>query len=167
MQVPKRRSEQSIKRDTGPLYITPEGLERLERQLERVQADLPRLIKEVERTKEHGDFSENAAYQDAKANLRRAHGRVSSLEDRIKRAVLIERGPNTSGTIQIGSTVVVEMAGKKIILEILGSQETNPTKGRISDRSPLGQALLGHAAGDTVSLSLPNGTVTYRILEVR
>ena len=165
MQVPKRRSEQNVKRDSGPLMVTADGLARLKRTLDTVRAGLPAMIKEVERTKEHGDFSENAAYQDAKATLRRAHSRVASLEDRIKRSVIIEK--TDSDTVQLGSTVVVEAAGKKFTFEILGPHEANPAKGRISDQSPLGKALIGQKAGDTVDVVLAERAVTYRILEVR
>lgn len=166
MQVPRRRSEQSIKRDTGPFLVTREGLERLERTLERLQGHIPHMISEVEYTKSHGDFSENAAYQDAKATLRRTYNRIESIKDRIKRAEIIEKGPST-GKVQIGSTVVLELAGKKHTFEILGSHESNPAKGRISEKSPLGAALVGHEVGEEIVLNVKTGAVSYRILEIR
>ena len=125
------------------------------------------MIKEVERTKEHGDFSENAAYQDAKHTLRRTHGRMDSLKDRIKRAVIIEKGKNASGKVELGSTVVLEKDGKPFTFEILSHHEADPSHGRISDSSPLGQALLGHAVGDRVALQLKAGTIDYNIIEIR
>lgn len=167
MQVPKRRSEQSIKRESGPLMITAAGLARLKSQLTQLEGKIPAMIAEVEYTKSHGDFSENAAYQDAKHTLRRTYGRMDSIKDRIKRAVIIETGPNASGTVQIGSTVVLETGGKRVTFEILGYHEADPSHGRISDRSPLGQALLGHRAGDLITLELKDRTVDYRIVEVR
>lgn len=168
MQVPRRRSEQNVKRDTGPFLITVSGLEKLQRQLSDLQAQLPKLIAEVEYTKSHGDFSENAAYQDAKHTLRRTHSRIESLQDRIKRAVIIERGgSNIAGEVQIGSTVVVETAAKQYTFEILGSHEADPATGRISNKSPLGQLLLGRKAGDEVLLQLKNGPVRYKIISVQ
>lgn len=166
MQVPKRRSEQSIKRESGPFLITAEGLARLEKQLNRLEKELPAMIKEVEHTKSHGDFSENAAYQDAKATLRRTHGRIASLKDRIKRAEIIEKTSATD-SVQIGSTVIVETNGKRFTFEILGSHESNPSKGRISNQSPLGQLLLGHKVGEEVALQLKDTSVVYKILEIR
>lgn len=167
MQVPKRRSEQNIKRDSGPFLLTAQALARLKMQLADLEKQLPFLISEVERTKGFGDFSENAAYQDAKATLRRTHSRIESIKDRIKRAEIIEQGPNTSGKVQIGSTVVLETNGKRHTFEILGPHEANPSTGRISDRSPLGQALLNHAVGDEVVLELRAGSVRYKIIEIQ
>jgi len=166
MQVPRRRAEQSIKRDTGPYLVTAAGLERLHKQLARLHASLPEMISEVERTKGHGDFSENAAYQDAKATLRRTHSRVESVKDRIKRAVLIEKDPKQAGIVQVGSIVTLKTNGKQVKFEILGSHESNPSAGRISNTSPLGQALLGHKAGDSVGLDIKSGRVEYNIISV-
>lgn len=161
MQVPKRRSELNVKRDTGPLLITAEGLARLEKKVERLKSELPAMIKEVERTKEHGDFSENAAYQDAKATLRRTYNRIASTEDKIKRATVIEKAP--SGEVGLGSTVVLEMSGKRVTFEILGPHEANPSAGRISNQSPLGQALLGRKVGEKVSVR----SAEYTIVEIK
>jgi transcription elongation factor GreA len=167
MQVPRRRSEQFIKRDTGPFTVTAAGLQRLKDQLARLEKELPEMIAEVERTKGHGDFSENAAYQDAKHTMRRTHSRVASIKDRIKRAVIIEQGANDSGTVQLGSTVVLEAGGRQVTFEILGPHEADPSRGRISDQSPLGQALLNHVVGDQVTLTVQAGEVVYRILEIK
>lgn len=167
MQVPKRRSEQKIKREEGPFLVTKEGLQRLEQQLVKLEESVPHLIAEVEYTKSHGDFSENAAYQDAKHQLRRTYGRIESIKDRIKRAQVIERGASSDGRVQIGSTVVIELGGKQHRFEILGSHESDPGNGRISNRSPLGMALMGHSAGDTVQVQTNAGTVEYRVIEVQ
>ena len=167
MRVPKRKSEEKVKRENGPFLITAAGLDKLKHELVQAEKDLPEHIAEVERTKGFGDFSENAAYQDAKATMRRTHGRIARLQDRIKRAVIIEQRPNTSGKIEIGSTVVLQMAAKKFTFEILGFHEADPSTGRISDRSPLGRALLGHSAGETVTLEVKNGMVEYRIVKIR
>lgn len=167
MQTPKRRSEQSIVRESGPFMVTPAALARLKSTLERLQKEVPALIAEVEHTKGFGDFSENAAYQDAKAALRRTYGRIENIKDRLKRAVIIEVGANAAGTVQLGSTVVLEANGKKMTFEILGPHEADPARGRISDKSPLGQALLSHEAGDEIDLKIKDGSVKYRIIEVR
>ncbi len=167
MQVPKRRSEAAIKRESGPFLVTADGLQRLHKTLLRLQGELPEMISEVERTKAHGDFSENAAYQDAKHTLRRTYGRIDNIKDRIKRAEIIEQGPNTTGKVQIGSTVVLETSGKQVTFEILGHHEANPSSGRISDQSPLGQALLGRAVGESVEIPVKTGSVTYHIIEIR
>ncbi len=166
MQVPKRRSEQNVKRDSGPLLITSDGLGRLQRTLTRLERGISDMVKEVERTKEHGDFSENAAYQDAKATLRRTYSRIANIQDKIKRAQIITKGAQ-GGIIGLGSVVVLDAGGKRLTFEILGPHEADPSKGRISNQSPLGQALMERKAGDTVSVATKKGQTVYTIAEVR
>lgn len=166
MQVPQRKSEQFVKRDSGQVMITAAGLARLEQELKELEPQIPGMISEVERTKEFGDFSENAAYQDAKSGLRRAYGRIASLKDRIKRAVVIQNEPGLAGKVQIGSKVVLECKGKQVTYEILGAHEADPSHGRISDRSPLGQALVGKSVNEKVTIQTKNGSIEYKILEI-
>ncbi len=167
MQIPKRADEKLKVRDTSPVHLTREGLQRLKDRLARLKASIPELANEAKRTADYGDRSENAEYKDAKGKLRSAHRQILSIEDQIKRAVVIESGPDISGRVKIGSTVVLEAGTAQKIFQIVGPQETDPEKGRISDRSPLGAALLGHAAGDTVNVPTTGGFKPYRILEVR
>ncbi len=142
--------------------ISNEKLEQLKRQLSDLEKEeRPGAAEEVRRTGEMGDLSENAAYQYAKAHLRRVNGRILSLQDRIASAVLIET-PIDDGVVRIGSTVTVTTSDREMIFQILGSQETDPLKGRISYSSPLGAALIGHAVGEEV---VANKT-TFRILRV-
>ncbi|MBI4262498.1 GreA/GreB family elongation factor [Candidatus Uhrbacteria bacterium] len=165
MRVPTRRGELNNRRDDGPFLVTAEGLLRLEQTCARLERDVAPLAAEVARLKENGDLSENFEYQDAKHRLRQLHGRIMSMKDRIKRAEVITKPAGNS--VQLGSTVVVESGGKRITLEILGSHEADPAHGRISDRSPLGQVLLGHTLGDKVSMQTKNGTIEYRIIEIQ
>ena len=167
MQVPKRRSEESRRRESGAFFVTHEALERLQRLRVRLHGELPALIAEVERTKGFGDFSENAEYQDAKHTLRRRYGRLASIDDRLLRAEVIDHAGSPSGSIQLGSTVVLESGGKEQTYTILGPHETDPMRGRISHVSPLGALLLGRMAGDTVTLNTAIGARTYRIVSVR
>ncbi len=167
MRVPIRRGEFNRKRDDGPFSITAEGLLRLEQTLVHLERDIAPLAAEVARLKENGDLSENFEYQDAKHRLRQLHGRIMSIKDRMKRAEVIKKDPRAVDRVQLGSTVVLESARKRLIFEILGPHEADPARGRISDRSPLGIALIGHAHADTVSLETKNGTIEYRIIEIR
>ncbi len=165
MQVPKRKSELLRKRETGPFYITQKGLDKLVVEQAELEGKLPGMIAEVEYTKSHGDFSENAAYQDAKHTLRRTHGRIASLKDRIKTAIIIEQGKK-SDTVQLGSKLVVEVNGKKLDLEILGSHESDPGKGIISHVSPLGKVLIGKKINEVASLQLDSGEILYKVLAI-
>jgi len=113
-----------------------------------------------------GDFSENAAYQMAKWRLRAINYRITTLEEKLKSAVPIDMSETTSGKVRVGSTVVVEVNGKQIEYQILGSQESNPLKGRVSYLSPLGAALMNHQVGDIVNVKIGEKEIEYKIKSV-
>ncbi|HLD18196.1 MAG TPA: GreA/GreB family elongation factor [Patescibacteria group bacterium] len=166
MRLPTRRSEQAqlLKRQDDP-YLTPSAIQSMKDELQDLEKrQRQRAILEVQRTAEMGDFSENAAYQMAKGRLRGMNARITTLQEQLKTAVPIEAG--TGGRIRIGSKVSVRVNGKDTEFEIVGSQETNPSLGRISYSSPLGMALLGHVLGEMVPIRLGKGEVFYEILNV-
>jgi transcription elongation factor GreA len=168
MQFPKKRQHEIFKKfDTGPIYLTQEGLEKLSTKLVRLKASIPALAEEAGRTAAYGDRSDNAEYKDAKANLRRTSWSILSIEDQLKRVKIIDPSQNTSNTIQLGSTVTLEINGTKKTFQILGAQETNPTQGSISNESPLGTALIGHAKGEEVTIKTLRGEQKYKILEIK
>ena len=167
MRVPTRRSEQlaASKKLDEDLHMTPGAIERMKRDLVRLlETERPDMIKEVHRTAEMGDFSENFAYQQAKHALRRINSRIMTLEDKIKRAIPIVKGDND--TVQLGSTVTVDANGRVQTFEMVGPHETNPTRGRISHQSPLGRALVGHRAGESVTVAAGEKELTYVIVSV-
>lgn len=144
--------------------LTPAKIARLK--VERddlVKRERPIAAAEVQRTAEMGDLSENAGYQAAKAHLRRVNNRILWIEARLADAVPIAAGGG-NGTIQVGSTVKVAVDGREMTFELVGSQETNPSRGRISHRSPIGLALLGARVGDDVVVKLPDRVITYHVL---
>lgn len=149
------------------IYLMANGLARLKKKLARLKERLPALIEETQRTAAYGDRSDNAEYKEAKLALRRATWQILSIEDEIKRVVIIKSGPNFSGRVRLGSTVTLEAGGAKKTFQILGSRETDPARGRISYESPLGAALMRHAAGDIVKVQTAGGLKTYKIIEVR
>jgi transcription elongation factor GreA len=153
MRVPQRKS--AILAQTKKKFdhnLTQEKIDRLERELKRLlETDRHAAKTEVQRTQEMGDLSENAAYQEAKWKLRRINGRILSIQDRLKYAVVIK--PIDDGIVQIGSTVTIEQDGKERTYQILGTQEVDLAKGRISQNSPLGSRLIGRQVGDCVELN--------------
>jgi transcription elongation factor GreA len=175
MQIPRRQWSRRPPPNNDPVYLTPEGVKRLESRLARLKASLPAAIAETSRTSAYGDRSDNAEYKEAKGILRRTHGQIFNIEDQLRRVVLIPSSTSAAGTIQLGSTVVVEIkkdgalssAAPRKTFRILGSSETDPGHGRISHTSPLGAALLGHTAGDVVAVQAPGGTQEYIIIEVK
>ena len=175
MQIPRRQWSRRPPPNYEPVYLTPEGVARLKARLERLKHSLPDVIAETSRTSAYGDRSDNAEYKEAKGILRRTHGQIFNIEDQLKRVVLIPSGAGVAGTIQLGSTVIVEIkkgggasgAAVRKTFRVLGSSETDPGRGRISHTSPLGAALLGHTVGDVVVVQAPGGTQKYKVVEVR
>lgn len=163
----KRLAEELQEKVYEPFHVTEDGLRRLKEKLARLKKLLPELAEEAKRTAAYGDRSENDEYKTAKSVLRRTKGQILNIEDQIKRAAIIKFDSGVSGVIRIGSTVVLEVGGKKNTFQILGPHETDPARGRISYASPLGAALIGRMKGDTVNIKTENGSKTYRILEVR
>src|SRR3989338_4727636 len=128
-------------RDEGPIYLTPEAIQRLKDRRAYLNALLPGLASEAQRTASFGDRSENAEYKDAKGKLRGAQREILRITDQLKRAVVIK--PSANGKIQIGSTVVVQVCvpagappAPPQTFQIVGPDETSPDKGRISFKSP-------------------------------
>ena len=167
MQIPKRKSEEerrlSAKHET--LYLTATGIQNLKDELKSLEKALPHAISETQRTGQFGDFSENAAYQIAKGKLRYINNEILVINDKLKRAKLIEEG-NSSGIIKIGSTVIFKLGGKEKKYQIVGPAESDPEHGRISHISPLGSALIGHRAGDRFSFKTENEK-NIEIIEVQ
>lgn len=168
MQVPKRKSEslRQAGRHTDH-HLTRSAIDKLERRLQRLEnEDRPRAVSDLAAAREMGDLSENAAYTEAKARLRSVDNRILSIKDRLKHAVVIEGGPTTDGRIRIGSRVRLAVNGREREYEILGSQESRPAAGRISFSSPLGAALMGRQAGETVTVNAADRELDYEIAEV-
>jgi transcription elongation GreA/GreB family factor len=166
MRLPIRKSEilQSTKKISDN-YLTATAVEKMKKELLDLEKNRrPAAAAEVRRLAELGDFSENAAYQIAKGKLRGINSRVTVLQDKIKNAIIIK--PRTDGRVAIGSIVTMEFAGQEKIFEILGSQESDPTRGRISYLSPLGAALMGARVGEVVKVVGKSAGVEYKILKV-
>ncbi len=153
-------------RDESPVNLTAEALAAMKDKVERLKAAIPRLADEAKRTADYGDRSENAEYKDAKGKLRGAHRQILSLQDQIKRAVVIKSGSGAGGKITLGSTVVLETGGRALTFRILGPHEADPDKGIISDKSPLGAALIGHKKGDEVKIAAGKSGITYRVADI-
>jgi transcription elongation factor GreA len=167
MRIPQRRSQKFQIREENDYLITPDKLARLKRELEDLEKNQrPKIVEDLVFAREQGDLSENAEYQDAKAKLGRIDSRIFSLKERIKNAQVIEYGSDSSGKVRIGSTVTVMSNDKTRTYQIVGTQESDPSRGMISYRSPLGEALLGHAVGETVVLNRDGQSLAYRITEV-
>lgn len=168
MQVPKRKAEEHRKYH-GPEddFLSPQTIARLRAELVRLEADdRPKAVTDLSHAREMGDLSENAAYSEAKGRLIRIDNRRLTIKEKLKRAVVIEGGAAADGSARLGSTVTVEVKGQRRTYQLVGAQETDPTKGRISLHSPLGSILMRKKPGETVIFKGPAGEVEYKIIDI-
>lgn len=160
MRVPTRRYDE--KRQALDPYLTKDRYNELKDKLDHLKkVTRLRLMKEVATLAEHGDFSENAAYQIAKGRLRSVNDAIYNLEEHLKKAIIIS-GNKNQDKVAIGSKVTVLVDGVEKIFTILGSSELDLSKNIISHNSPLGLALLNARVGDEISLAKKR----YKIVKI-
>jgi len=148
-------------------YLTSARLEELKKKLEDLKTRARiEVADRLKKAKELGDLSENSEYTEAKEQQEQLERKILELEQTVKNAVLIQKPTSSTGIIQIGSTFRAEKNGASIEFTIVGSTEANPSKGLISNESPLGKAFLGRRAGEVIKIEVPAGEVTYKILKV-
>ncbi len=148
-----------------PVYLSPEGLERLEAELAALVVQRPEVIKRIATAREHGDLKENAEYHAAREEQGFLEGRIKQLEAKLKIAVVVaptERG----AVVELGSRVRVEVDGDESVMQVVSSAEANSREGRISSVSPVGAALMGRKVGDAVTIVTPGGEIRYAVLEI-
>ncbi len=147
-------------------YLTAERLEELKKELTELKTVRRMEVADrLKRSKELGDLSENAEYAEAREEQATVESRIFEVEDMIKNAVIIKHSGDTK-VVEIGSIVVVKRDGKESRYSIVGSNETKPAEGFISNESPLGKAFLGKKPNDTVIVTTPRGEATYTIVRI-
>jgi transcription elongation factor GreA len=145
--------------------MTREGYERLKEELERLKrVERPAISRAIGEARAHGDLSENAEYHAAREKQGMTEARIRDLEAKVGAAQVLD--PPTSGDrITFGSTVRLEDEdGKEIVYQIVGSDEVDPARGRISILAPLARTLVGKNVGDAVVAQLPGGRKTFTVL---
>ncbi len=167
MQLPKRRGEWKRDLAAADEYLTPDAIDELKRELISIQAARPGAVSELARTREMGDLSENFAYTVAKGKVMGMDNRLIEIKEQLKRVKPLKIGGNAGGFIAAGSIVTVEVNGKQKTLTLVGTQQADPLSGKISFHSPVGAALMGHLAGDEVTVTINNRSVVYKIIEVK
>ncbi len=149
-------------------YLTPDGARKLAAELrDLLEHERPRVVQEVAEAAAQGDRSENAEYIYGKRRLREIDRRIRFLTQRLERAEVVRTAEVPRDTARFGARVEVEdEEGRRSTYVLLGPDEADPARGRVSFRSPLGQALLGRRAGETVIVRRPAGEVTLSVLAV-
>ena len=146
--------------------MTRGGYEKLKEELERLKrVERHAITRAIAEARAHGDLSENAEYHAARERQSFIEGRIAELETKVGAAEVID--PPTSGDrVTFGSAVVLEdESGKEYRYQIVGSDETEPARGRISILAPLARTLIGKKVGDRATAQLPGGTKTFEILK--
>lgn len=149
--------------------MTSGGRERLEAELKRLKYDeRPAVIKAIAEAREHGDLSENAEYHAARERQSFIEGRVLELEDKISRAEVIDISQQSGATVKFGAKVklVDEETDEEIVYQVVGPEEADIQNGLLSVTAPLGRALIGREASDSVEVATPRGTRYFEVLDV-
>ena len=150
-------------------YLTKEGEDALRRELMQLRdTRRPALAQRLKEAAAQGDLKENADYHDAKEKLGFIEGRVQQIEAILQNAIVVDSSEG-SDEVRIGTTVIIQEAGEDFEEEyrIVGSAEANPRERKISEKSPIGSALLGKRAGDKVKVKTPDGVIKFRIVQIR
>ncbi len=155
--------------DKHDFPMTRTALEELRAELKhKLETERPALAARLKAAIEMGDLSENAEYISAKEDQGFLEGRIQQLQAMISGAIIINEGENGTGSIRLGSRVTVQEDGEDTseTFQIVGAVEANPIDGKISNESPLGQALVGHKVGDKVRVQAPAGESVFKVMSV-
>ena len=145
--------------------ITESGQRELERELEELKSRRGEIADKIAAARDFGDLSENAEYDAAREAQGLLETRIIEIETILQNASIIQAG--SSSTVVLGSTVELEANGKTVAYTVVGPVEADPLEGKVSNESPIGQALMGRAVGDTVTISTPKGELAYTVVALR
>jgi transcription elongation factor GreA len=150
--------------------MTQEGLSRLQAELERLKTvERPRIIHAIADARDHGDLAENAEYHAARERQGFIEGRVAEIEDKIRRAEVIDVSKLSGKVVKFGATVRLadEDTDERTTYQIVGADEADIKAGLLSITSPLARALIGKKKGDSVEVAAPSGAKAFEIIFVR
>ncbi|HSV75337.1 MAG TPA: transcription elongation factor GreA [Chthonomonadales bacterium] len=152
------------------IILTAAGFRKLEKELERLRTVSRREVADrIRESKQFGDLSENAEFEEAKIEQAFVEGRIRDLQRVMQVAHVVDPDEVPTDCVGIGSVVTVEdlSSGDVWELTLVGSVESDPANDRVSDESPVGQALFGRQVGDEVRVRTPDGSIGYRITGIR
>lgn len=137
-----------IKKD---IHITAEGKKELEKELADLIAKRPEIAEKIATARAFGDLSENEEYSSARAEQKMTENRILEIQDILKNAKVIKAGKRT--TVSLGVNVKLDLGGRKLEYTVVGATEADPTKGKISNESPIGKVIMGHKEGETLEFN--------------
>jgi len=156
-------------KSSQPVYLTAEGVENLRRELDHLTSVKRRALAErLRHAIQQGDLSENANYISAKEEQGFLEGRIQQVEAMLRRAVIIEEnGPTDEVGLGSRVTVVEDGGDGEEVFHLVGPAEADPTNGKVSNESPLGQALMGRGVGGIVTVEAPGGEIIFKITAIQ
>ena len=154
---------------TGKQYYTQKGYQELVDELQYLKHEKREKIKsDIALARSFGDLSENSEYDEARNEQAKNEARIKELEELLENAVILDESSIDTSVVSLGSTVKVRNTDidAEFTYDLVGSNESNPMEGKISDQSPIGAALMGKKAGDKVEVTTPGGLIHLSIVEV-
>jgi len=145
--------------------LTKEGIKELEAEVAVLVAKRPLIADAIKTARELGDLAENAEYQSARAEQEANDARIADIEHILQNVEVI-KAPKSDGKVVLGSRVTLKNDGKSKEFQVVGTVEADPLNGKISDESPIGQALIGKKVGDAVEIKTPAETCTYKLVSI-
>lgn len=144
--------------------ITDEGKQELEAELEELKGRRGAIADKIAEARDYGDLSENAEYDAAREEQGLVESRIAEIEDILLNAEIIQA--SKSSVVGLGSKVELKTGRKTVVYTVVGPVEADPLEGKISNESPIGEALLGKKVGNKVTIDTPKGGVTYEIVSI-
>lgn len=144
--------------------ITASGKKELEAELETLKSRRGAIADKIAEARDYGDLSENAEYDAAREEQGLVESRIAEIEDIVLNAEIIKA--SRKSTVSLGSKVELKNGAQVLEYNIVGAVEANPVEGKISDQSPIGQALMGKKVGEKATVTTPKGDITYTIEKV-
>jgi transcription elongation factor GreA len=151
-------------------YMTLDGKAKLEQELDFLKSEKRKeVVERIKIARSFGDLSENSEYDSAKEEQAFVEGRIVTIEKMIRNAVIIEEDESDSSVVSLGKSVKFKELpdGDEETYTIVGSAESDPFEGKISNDSPMAQSLLGKSVGDKVTVQTPGGEMKVEILEIK
>ena len=152
------------------VLLTPEGVKKLEDELTYLKTVRRREVAErIKVALGYGDLSENSEYDEAKNEQAFVEGRIGEIDRTLRNAKVVEEASVNPAEVNVGSTVELRdlEVQEELTYTIVGPSEADPMNNRISYRSPVGRALMGHRSGEVVDVELPEGSARFQLLSVR
>ena len=156
--------------ESQEVFLTAEGFKKLEEKLENLKTVRRKEVAaRIKQAIDFGDLSENSEYDDAKNEQAFIEGSIVELEDKLAHAKIIEEEDSGAKKVSMGCTVVLEDIeyGENMVYSIVGSMEADPMENKISNESPVGEAILGKTVGSVVDVEAPVGTIQYKIIDIK